>query len=373
MLFRYLYTFLLTLLSPLFCAYWIIQSKKHKVPFKRIKERFGIIPLLPQNAIWIHAASIGELKVANTIKPYIEHLGPIVISSSTCRGSTTSETDFFLPFDHPVCIKHTYQKLKPKALILIETEVWPNLIAHAPCPVYLVNARLSEKSFKKYLRIKPLIKFTFKKLSGVWSASETDAKRLVALGATITSTHPNIKYLGAKKPKNQLVERSTIVFSCTHPGEEDLLIPVFEKIISTQSNQKIVLIPRHAHRKSSLEKTLEKFKNNLHIEDRFGYTNYWYQEAKLVFMGGSQIPHGGQNPIEPLVHGCTTMIGPHHFNFQQVTEDLRTHNLIQVIHDLEALGELCLKPHDLQDPWPFFEVQIKAIKKSIGELETHLG
>ena len=110
MLFRYIYSCLLIILSPFFFGYWIIQSKKHGVPLERIKERLGFVPKLPQNAIWIHAASIGELKVANMIKPHIEHLGPIIISSSTCRGATTTQTDFFLPYDHPFCIKQALQK-----------------------------------------------------------------------------------------------------------------------------------------------------------------------------------------------------------------------------------------------------------------------
>ena len=373
MLFRYIYSYLLIILSPFFFGYWVIQSVKHGVPLKKIKERLGFVPILPKNAIWIHAASIGELKVANMIKPHIEHLGPIIISSSTCRGATTTQTDFFLPYDHPFCVKQALQKLKPKALILIETEIWPNLIAHASCPVYLANARLSEKSFKKYQRIKPIIKNAYQALSGVWSSSEKDAKRLTHLGANITSTHPNLKYLSAQKPSNLHDNRDVIVFSCTHPGEETLLVPVFEKIIAANNLQKIVLIPRHAHRKETLSQALKKFETNLHIEDRFGYTDFWYQKAHTVFMGGSLIEHGGQNPIEPLIYGCTTIIGPHHFNFQQVVEGLRKNQLIHVIDSPVTLADLCINGHKPPKPWPFFEAQINEIKQSLHELVACLS
>src|SRR6056300_1201337 len=114
MLFNLIYTLALTLCAPLFFFYWLIQSIKHQTPLKRILERFGYIPNLPKQALWIHAASIGELKVANMIKPYIEHLGPIIISSSTCRGATTSQTNVFLPYDHPICVKKVLKQLKPK-------------------------------------------------------------------------------------------------------------------------------------------------------------------------------------------------------------------------------------------------------------------
>ena len=184
--FRYIYSYLLIILSPFF-SHRVIQSVKHGVPLKKSRA----FRLCPHNTKKCDMDSCGihwRLKVANMIKPHIEHLGPIIISSSTCRGATTTQTDFFLPYDHPFCVKQALQKLKPKALILIETEIWPNLIAHASCPVYLANARLSEKSFKKYQRIKPIIKNAYQALSGVWSSSEKDAKRLTHLGANITST-----------------------------------------------------------------------------------------------------------------------------------------------------------------------------------------
>lgn len=369
-----LYFILLSILSPVFYLYWLKQSIKHNVPIKRISERFGYIPNLPKNAIWIHAASIGELNVANMIKPHIEHLGSIIISSSTCRGKTTSQTDFFLPYDHPVCVKKVLSKLKPKALILIETEIWPNLIKYAECPVFLLNGRLSEKSHKKYLLVKPLIKKAFSKITGVWCSSEIDAGRFKDLGATVTSIHPNIKYLNANKPDNlDEYDREYIVFSCTHPGEETMLIPVFEKLIASHHKQKLVLIPRHGHRKQALEKLLGRFKNNLHIEDRFGYTHYWYERAKTVFIGGSFIEHGGQNPIEPLTHGCVTVIGPYYYNFQQVTDHLIENNLIKVVYNAEELEAVCLKPYLKPSPWPFFETQIKLIKQSLNKLVLQLN
>ena len=373
MLFNLIYTLALTFCAPLFFFYWLVQSIKHQTPLKRILERFGYIPNLPKQALWIHAASIGELKVANMIKPYIEHLGPIIISSSTCRGATTSQTNFFLPYDHPICVKKVLKQLKPKALILIETEVWPNLIKHAQCPVLLLNARLSEKSHKKYLRIKPLIQDAFKKINGVWCASELDAKRLESLGAKITSIHPNIKYLHAEKPNNLNKNRDTIVFSCTHPGEESILIPVFKSIISSCKDQKLVLIPRHGHRKQALERLLDQFKNNLHIEDRFGYTHYWYERAKTVFIGGSFVNHGGQNPIEPLTHGCTTIIGPHYHNFKLVTENLLTQNLILLAQGPDELSNMCLATHPQPSPWAFFDSQKSIIQESLKQLIDRLS
>lgn len=374
MLFNRLYSFLLTILSPLFYLYWFIQSIKHGVPLNRITERFGYVPNLPKNAIWIHAASIGELNVANMIKPHITHLGPVIISSSTCRGATTSHTDFFLPYDHPLCVKKALSRLNPKAMILIETEVWPNLIKYLTCPIYLVNARMSNKSFDKYMRIRPFIVPSFKKLSGVWSSSDVDAQRLAKLGAHIINTHPNVKYLSAKKPdEKQNYKRNTIVFSCTHPGEETMLIPVFKKIIASRKSQKIVLIPRHAHRKKGLEKELSAYKANILIEDRFGYTHHWYKRAKLVFIGGSLISHGGQNPIEPLIYSCPTVIGPHYFNFQNVVDGLLKNALIHVVQTPNELTQLCLTPPIEPSPWPFIENQIKQIEHCLDELTACLS
>lgn len=373
MLSRIAYNLLLSITLPLFLIYWLIQSVQHQVPLKRIRERFGFLPPLPRNALWIHAASIGELKVALSLKPFLQDQGPVIISSSTSRGATTDITDFFLPYDHPWCIQKALRTLKPKALLLIETEIWPNLILKASCPTFLINARLSKKSFKRYQHIQYFITPAIKSLTGIWCSGKADADRLNALGGCVGEIHPNIKYLNIKKPDpTEKSAQDAYVFSCTHPGEEHQLVPLFEKIIASKNDAKLVVIPRHAHRKKSLEQQLQKFKNNLHIEDRFGYTHHWYARAKVVFMGGSLIPHGGQNPIEPLAYGCRTIIGPYVHNFQAIVDSLTAHNLLNLVSSVNELPEFFKNTTSTIDPWPFITSQQQQIKASLTRLSEKL-
>lgn len=368
MRFKRLYVCLLTITAPVFLFYWLIQAFKHNVPFSRIKERFGYIPSLPKEAIWIHAASIGELRVANLIKSYLGDQNPIIISSATCRGITTTQTDFFLPYDHPWCVKRVYQTLKPKALILIETEIWPILIEQATCPVYLANARLSERSFKRYKMIQGLIEPAFAKLNGVWSSAKEDAQRLQSLGSKEAHTHPNVKYLDVQKPLNPLSkDENILVLSCTHPGEERILKPLIKQILKKNNHAQFVIIPRHAHRKKALQKLFCDLNDHICIEDRPGYTHHWYAKAQTVFMGGSLVPHGGHNPIEPLAYGCRTLVGPFYHNFTLVTDALLGESLVQLVTK-DSFVDLCLKGHQQPCAWPFLLKQQKYVVKSLNHM-----
>lgn len=369
-----LYQLLINLLLPFAMVYWVKQFIKHKVPWVYFKERLGYLPDLPQQAIWIHAASIGELNVAKTIIMALKTTDPVILSCSTSKGFVRQKTDFFLPFDHKKIIQHTYKTLNPKALILIETELWPNLIQQATCPVYLVNARLSEKSFKRYNQIGALMKKTLPHLTGVWCSSAHDAKRLTALGATISCVHPNIKYLSSPlKPLQKTTQIQTFVFSCTHPGEEAILLPTFKTLLQKDTHR-IVIIPRHPHRADAIKKIIRPLGDKpIIVEARFGCTDEWYSKATAVFMGGSFVPHGGQNPLEPLRYDCPCFIGPHYHNFTAVVESLKNTDLITVVSEPKMLEDYFMRPLKQPNSKPFFAHQQQRVDEALTLLHNAIN
>lgn len=371
-----LYQLLLNLLLPCALVYWVKQFFKHQVPWAYFKERLGFLPHLPQEAIWIHAASIGELGVAKKIIATLKTSHPVILSCSTSKGLVRQETDFFLPFDHKWIIQHTYKTLKPKALILIEREIWPNLIQSATCPVYLINARLSAKSFKWYSYTKSLMKQTLKQLSGVWCNGSKDAERLKALGANITCVHPNIKYLPStlKTFEKSYHHHKTFVFSCTHPGEEIILQPIFKALLAQNPTNHMIIIPRHPHRASSIIKALGPSNDErIIVETRFGCTSEWYAQATAVFMGGSFVPHGGQNPLEPLQYNCPSFIGPYYHNFTEVVEALEQANLITITPSPQTLLNCLENPLQQPDPKYFLEQQQQRVENALQLLQSELS
>tara|TARA_E500000178_G_scaffold337297_1_gene376281 strand:+ start:1030 stop:2163 length:1134 start_codon:yes stop_codon:yes gene_type:complete len=374
-LFRLLYNLLLSLALPFLTVYWIFFHYKNNIPIRRVLERLGWVTDYPKNAVWIHAASIGELKLTEHLLPSISKKHPIVISTMTGRGfeNKLEFPHFYLPIDHPLCVKLVIALLKPKAIIFIETELWPSLIHQVSCPCFLINGRLSSKSYQSYLRYKRWTTPMFKKLKGIWCVSETVKERFTQLGGTVLSVHPNLKYLSCKENNVPVTSNlPRLVCGSTHPVEDVALInqlPTFQEHIP---GFELVIIPRHQSRARWLKKQFSHYKG-LVIEDRYGYTLSWYAKARWAFIGGSLIKHGGQNPLEPLSMNVFTIIGPHFYNFTSIVNDLQQNQFITVINHEKDIVDI-LK-HSTQSPEcsAFFHEQKALAKKAIGDLERRIS
>ena len=334
----------------------------------RIKERFGKVNLennFQEKPIWIHAVSVGEVKVASLLVKEIKKRHPnikIFLTVSTLTGSRQLKKLYgndlahqYLPYDLNIFIKRFLLSIKPKCLILIETEIWPNLINNCVkqnIPIALLNGRLSEKSLKKYQRFETFFKKIFSQLSLVISQSQKDLDNFVIAGVIpqkVFFDH-SLKFSdlvssnGSKEinKADDKKEKKIIVCASTHPKEEIFLINAYKKL--NDSNFHLVLIPRHPHRSEEVRNILEdnkvtyvKFSNVLDLSyemtlvDKMGLVESFFKIADIAFMGGTLIPHGGQNFLEAVKHGLPIYSGASTYNFSGIVEDLQRLKILNII------------------------------------------
>ena len=334
----------------------------------RIKERFGKVNLennFQEKPIWIHAVSVGEVKVASLLVKEIKKRHPdikIFLTVSTLTGSRQLKKLYgndlehqYLPYDLNIFVKRFLSSIKPKCLILIETEIWPNLINNCVkqnIPIALLNGRLSEKSLKKYQRFETFFKKIFSQLSLVISQSQRDSDNFVIAGvipqkvffdhslkfSDLVSSNDSKEINKADDKK----EKKIIVCASTHPKEEIFLVNAYKKL--NDSNFHLVLIPRHPHRSEEVRNILEdnkvtyvKFSNVLDLSyemtlvDKMGLVESFFKIADIAFMGGTLIPHGGQNFLEAVKHGLPIYSGASTYNFSGIVEDLQRLKILNII------------------------------------------
>jgi 3-deoxy-D-manno-octulosonic-acid transferase len=353
---RIFYTALLWILLPYIFIHLIWRARKQPAYLKHISERFGFYACKSDKpVIWLHTVSVGETRAAaNLIKrlqlAYPEH--QILLTHTTPTGREASEQLYgdgvlrvYLPYDYPFAVKRFLQHFKPRIGVLLETEIWFNLIHYchqAKVPLLLLNARLSEKSATSYARFPNLAKAGLSQLSAVAAQTEEDASRLSTLGATDVSIMGNLKYDIEPPPamletgKNMRmmfgVNRPFFLAASTRVGEEVLLLDALKKI--DIPNLLTVIVPRHPQRFAEVANLLAQ--NNIPFQrrsenkpistdtqvvlgDSMGEMFAYYAACDLAFIGGSLLPYGGQNLIEASAVAKPVIIGPHTYNFAQAS------------------------------------------------------
>jgi len=326
-----------------------------------LAERFGRYGLrvAADNPLWIHAVSLGETRAA---APLIERLlrempsRAIVLTHMTATGREAGRALFgdrvmqaWLPYDIPFAVRSFFAHFRPSAGLLVETELWPNLAREATrrhVPLLLVNARLSERSARGYRSVQSLSRPLFAALAGVAAQSDADAARLRELGARNVVVTGNIKFdvviSDAQHERAQLLrerfgtDRRVFILASTRDGEESLLLDALLRARSSlPARTLVVLVPRHPQRfdtvaelldarairyaRRSAEATVSEA-TSLVLGDSIGEMLAYYLAADVAFVGGSLLPLGGQNLIEPIAAGVPTLIGPHTFNFAEASE-----------------------------------------------------
>ncbi|MEO8157928.1 MAG: lipid IV(A) 3-deoxy-D-manno-octulosonic acid transferase [Betaproteobacteria bacterium] len=353
---RALYSLVLYLLLPWALLHLAWRARRQPDYLRHVGERFGFFPGdLPSGVIWIHAVSVGETRAAEPLIKALQARHPgkrILLSHGTPTGRQTGIELYgdrvercYLPYDFSWASRRFLRRLRPVVGMFMETEIWPNLIEasrKSAVPVYLVNARMSEKSARGYRRIGALMRDALGMLSGIGAQTERDAQRLTALGATLVSITGNIKFdratpvemlaLGATLRAFFGLHRPVFLAASTRQGEEALILdalasPVIPGLLT-------VIVPRHPQRFEEVVilatqrgyKVQRRSENRpidadtrIVIGDSMGEMFAYYAACDVAFVGGSLLPLGGQNLLEACAVGRPAIVGPHTFNFEEAT------------------------------------------------------
>ncbi|MFH1406669.1 MAG: 3-deoxy-D-manno-octulosonic acid transferase [Candidatus Omnitrophota bacterium] len=388
---NWLYNIAFIVFAILYLPFFLLRGKYHK----DISMRFGVLPkeilraLSGKTTIWVHAVSVGETQAA---KPLIEVLKlkfpdtPIVFSTVTKTGNDLAKKLFkdasiiYLPFDISFIVNKVLNEINPGFMVILETEIWPNLInccSAKDIPVFVVNGRISRGSFGRYRLAKPLLKSVLQRINLFCMQAEEDAERIKYLGASpdkiritgnmkfdATVEEPGPADMSILKPKDG---EKLLIAGSTHKGEDAVILRAFKNLGMQFPNLKLIIAPRHIERVSEIEKIAEglgfkpiRFSRltadyRVLILDQMGILNNLYNLASMVFIGGSLVPKGGHNIIEPASFGKAVLVGRYMFNFKDIVEkfidknaivQVENHTLQSAIWDLltnkdklKALGE----------------------------------
>ncbi len=352
-----LYTLVLWLLLPYVAFHLLWRARKQPEYLSHINERFGHYTVASKRPIiWLHTVSVGETRAAANLVQQLQETYPqyqLLFTHTTPTGRAASEQLYgdgvlrvYLPYDYPFAVASFLQYFKPSLGILLETEIWFNLIhtCHVKnIPLLLLNARLSEKSAARYARFSHLTQLGLKELSAVAAQSESDAIRLKNLGANQVAVMGNLKFdieppaamlkLGAALRDGWGGNRKIFLAASTRMGEEVLLLQALQQIHIP--DMLTVIVPRHPQRFDEVANLLtqrnvrfQRRSENLQLDsgiqvllgDSMGEMFAYYAACDVAFIGGSLLPYGGQNLIEACSVGRPVLIGPHTFNFKQATE-----------------------------------------------------
>lgn len=351
--------------------------------------RFGVLPkkLELNNPIWIHAVSVGEAILTKGILDGLKATFPnkkFVISTVTPTGnkiiqSFAAQDDFvtYLPLDFSFIVQKVINRINPSLFIIAETEIWPNLITclkSKNIPIIVVNARISGRSFKKYLKIKFLLKPILDKISLFCAQTARDGEKLIRLGLTQEKLQVtgNMKFdikdfkglnPGSSGLKNKLglrAEDRIFIAGSTHPGEEEIIIGIYKNLLTEFTDLKLIVAPRHPQRSEDVKRIASDFgfrsiftssladkceaciPKSIFVVDVIGQLIDLYNIADIVFVGGSLIKKGGHNILEPASLSKPIIFGPNMFNFRDIA-DLYLENKACVLAHNEVELELAVR------------------------------
>lgn len=349
---RWLYIFLLYLLVPFVLLRLLWRGLELRDYWHRWNERFGFVERPEQDvAVWVHAVSVGEsLAALPLIRALVERHGErrVLVTTMTPTGSARVREALgdkvlhtYVPYDLPDAVARYIKRMRPQQVVVMETELWPSLfraLAKRKIPLTIANARLSPRSFRGYSRFRSSIAGVLADCTRIAAQSEADAKRFRSLGADFrkVSVMGNIKF-DMTLPEAQIAQGRALrdaapvwVAASTHEGEEDAALTVHREVIKTFPNARLILVPRHPQRFDAVEKLVQKSTLSFQrrstlkgaaptasvlIGDSMGEMFMYFSLADIAFVGGSLVPVGGHNVLEPAALGLPVLFGPQMHNF----------------------------------------------------------
>jgi 3-deoxy-D-manno-octulosonic-acid transferase len=353
----FIYTFMLALGLIVALPYYLVRFRKY---LPTLADRLGFLKI-PQlhGAIWLHAVSVGEVKaVENLVKRLRQQFPgkPLVVSTATTTGQQLARDwrasvthTFYFPIDLPWCVRRAVNRVDPEMVIVAETEIWPNFLRACRTRgtwVVMINGRISDKSFSRYRLVRRWLRRVFENYTIIGMQSETDRERIEAIGADPkkVTVLGNLKFDAAAA--NGSVENTLAAFledwnplwiaASTMPGEDEIVLDSLELVLKNHPDLKLLIAPRHPDRFDAVAEIVKK--RNLPIVrrtqllpdaglgeqptvlvlDTIGELATVFQYATVVYMGGSLVPTGGHNVLEPARHGKPIIFGPHMENFRDI-------------------------------------------------------
>lgn len=406
-------------------AYWILQIPLliYRLLFEegfyeRLKQSAGVMPtptlqkIAYHHAIWVHAASVGEVVAASPIvrklkKRYPEEM--VVVSVVTATGHRMArriipEADghIFFPFDLPVITNRIVRIVEPKAIILIETELWPNFLriaSRSHIPVMMMNGRISDRSMKRYSLIKPVTEKMLDQIQKFCMQSAHDAGYIIKMGArpervsVIGNTKYDQTYAEVSEKEKQQLRKEfrftgsgpIIVAGSTHSGEEEIVMHAFERVLKKYPDAKLLLALREITRAASVKFLIHHFgysvirrsemgtesddgsAHQIVILDTIGELGRLYSLADVVFVGGSFVRVGGHNILEPAAHGKPVLVGPFMFNFKEIFKLLSERGVCIMCNTPEDFEEeLLALLADRQKMQKMGQVALEVVRENQG-------
>jgi 3-deoxy-D-manno-octulosonic-acid transferase len=362
--------FLLTIRNPQYRTDW--------------RQRFGIVPGIKNRnkLIWIHAVSVGEVNAAKPLVDYFQNHYQnydLLITTVTAGGADAVKKNFsgevshrYLPYDIPICVNRFLGSIKPCLLVIMETEIWPTLYYSCHIrniPLALVNARLSEKSLKGYRLVSGFCRTTLGYINILAAQSQIDADRFVSLGVDNKNIFVtgNLKFdvsipssvvQEAELIKLRFGNRPVLITASTHKGEEEIIINAMAIIIKIIPDCLLIIAPRHPARAVKIKQLCEKnlFKTTCYTDnaidldpiqviilDTLGILLSYYAAADIALVGGSLVPLGGHNLLEPAALGLPILSGKYLFNFKETGELLNDADALLMVSNAEELSSTVIR------------------------------
>lgn len=430
---RFIYTLLLYLMSPFLLGWMALRARRVGGRWQVLgAARFGHYrhPLTTPIQVWVHAASLGEMRAAQPlIKALLAEGKTVLLTHLTYTGRAEGERLFaaavlqgqliqqWLPYDFPGAVRRFYKYYQPQVGVLIEREVWPNLLLIARrqrIPMVLASARFSARSLRQSMRIGRLMRAAYRSFTAVYAQSLRDAQRLEIIGARAVrvsgnfkfDVHASTKQIESGQRFSQRLGRKIIVIASTREGEEELFLRPLQRYINEEREQDLnpeqrtlfYVIPRHpqrfdevyqllcaqswsvARRSELLEigdgtrSSIERCRDvDVVLGDTLGELPWYYAQASIAIIGGSFAPFGGQNFIEACAIGIPVIVGPHTRNFEQAVQDaLAEQAIVQVPNAGAAMKEATRLLHETNERTRLAEAGLHWMHKHRGSVQRVL-
>lgn len=411
------YRRLSALAAPLAAPLIARRLKQGKEDPERLGERRGVagVERPPGPLIWIHGASVGEVLAAAGLIERLRALNVrILLTSGTVTSAAIVARRFppdvihqYVPFDSPRFVSAFLDHWKPGLALFIESDIWPNLIlssAERRIPMVIINGRMSPRSFPRWQKLRGTISTLLECFDLCLAQSDRDAERFAALGCPNVVTSGNLK-LDVEGPpadvkklerlREAMQRRLVFLAASTHPGEDEIILDAHRRLAARMPQLLSVIVPRHPNRGAAIARMLTDrgmrvalrsqdelpgTETDIYVADTMGELGLFYRLAPVVFMGGSLVAHGGQNPIEGIKLGAAILHGPHVFNFDDIYDALNQSGgaiRAETGEDfVKSLGHLLVNPIARQRSVGAAEAVVSrlggALDKTLSALEPYL-